>query len=78
MPVENEAFHAWKMGLTTAERSEVDYVIHELGGDFATAYLAVRMTRLESRPLFRLSMRGVVAFGGAALAAVGIGKAPHL
>lgn len=64
------AFIAWRATLSRQEQDEVDYICTMQGGDHATAYLAVRMLRLEQRSVFRDAVKAIGAVGGVLLAMV--------
>jgi hypothetical protein len=60
------------MSLTREERAEADYITQELKGDLATAYLAVRMMRVERQAAQRSPLKvGAAEFAklGATIAA---------
>lgn len=86
MPLEDQGtdYLSWRMNLSPSERAEVDYLIHELKGDMATAYLAVKVMRLEARMASPLklgvkelaTMLGTV--GASVMAALGATGKAHL
>ena len=67
---------AWYDQLNHKERIEAEYIVNDLKGDFATAYLGIRIMRLEKRSPFRVGVREISVFVAAVLAALGVTKAP--
>jgi hypothetical protein len=62
---------AWYDTLARDERAEAEYILQNLRGDWAAAYLGVKLLRLEKKGGFRLGLREIVSTALAVGAALG-------
>ena len=68
-------FEAWRATLLRDEQSEADYIMSLEGGSHATAYIAVRLMRLERRGIWKDGLKALGAVSGIAAAVIGSGIA---
>lgn len=81
--IEDGGLKSWYYTLSRDEQQEVDFVVRELKGDFASAYQAVmtlrlhdRILALEKRSPFRIAWREAIGLGVAIAAGLGLSKSP--